>query len=93
MKHMLSVDNKGEVKMIYLIQLYKMVHDKKLFINVFSDLDFELEEMGWKDDPEGLIEGMLFNHFGLEIDDEKQLSSLTKTILKKKDLSFLETFK
>jgi len=76
--------------MIYLIQLYKKVHDKKLFINVFSDLDFELEEMGWKDDPEGLVGELLLNHFGLEIENEKQLSLLTKTILKKKDLSFLE---
>jgi hypothetical protein len=68
-----------------------MVDDKKLFISLFSDLEFELEEMGWNEDPEGLINDMLFNHFGLTVEDDKQLSKMTAVILEKKDLTFLES--
>lgn len=77
--------------MMYLLQIYKMVEDKKLFIQIFSDLDYELNEMGWSEDPEGLVNDLLSNHFGFSVDDEKQLSMLTSAILKKQnDLSFLE---
>ena len=76
--------------MLHLIQLYKMVQDKDFFISIFSDLDYELNEMGWSADPETLINDMLFNHFGLTIEDDRQLSQLTQTILNKKDLHFLK---
>lgn len=68
--------------MIYLIQLYNMINDKELFINLFNDLSYEFEDMGWCDDPETLIEDLLFNHFGLTISDEYQLESITKSIVK-----------
>lgn len=81
--------NKGD-NMLHLLQLYKMIQDKDLFINIFSDLDYELNEMGWKDDPETLINDLLLNHFGLTIEDDRQLAKITKTILNKKDLTFLK---
>jgi hypothetical protein len=67
-----------------------MVQDKDFFISIFSDLDYELNEMGWKDDPETLINDLLFNHFGLTIESERQLAQITQTILNKKDLHFLK---
>jgi hypothetical protein len=76
--------------MLFLIQLYKMVQDKDYFIALFSDLDHELYEMGWIDDPETLINDMLFNHFGYTLEDNWQLSQLTQCILNKKDLQFLK---
>lgn len=76
--------------MLYLLQLYKMVQDKDFFISIFSDLEYELEELGWSVDPETLINDLLFNHFGLTIEDDRQLAKLTQTILNKKDLHFLK---
>jgi hypothetical protein len=67
-----------------------MVQDKDFFISIFSDLEYELNEMGWSADPETLINDLLFNHFGLTIEDDRQLSQLTQTILNKKDLHFLK---
>lgn len=76
--------------MLHLIQLYKMVQDKDFFISIFSDLEYELNEMGWSADPETLINDLLFNHFGLTIESERQLAQITQTILNKKDLHFLK---
>lgn len=78
--------------MMYLISLYRMVEDKELFISLFSDLDYELNEMGWSEDPNTLINDMLFNHFGLTMESDKQLEMLTQCIINKKDLSFLRGF-
>lgn len=76
--------------MIYLLQLYKRIQNKALFIEVFSDLDYELYEMGWIDDAETLINDLLLDLFDLTIEDDRQLSQLTQTILNKKDLHFLK---
>lgn len=83
--------------MLQLIQIYNKLSrvDQKLFIALFSDLDYELNELGYSDDPETLINDMLFNHFGMSFDisDElscRQLSSLTKRILKG-NLHYLES--
>jgi hypothetical protein len=80
---------KQRKKMLQLIQIYNMLskQDQKLFIALFSDLDYELNEMGWKDDPETLINDMLFNHFDISFDvlddlSNRQLKSLTARILK-----------
>lgn len=74
--------------MMFLIQIYNMLDnsDKKLFIDLFSDLDYELNEMGWKDDPETLINDMLFNHFSIDFDimdkvAANQLKMVTNAIL------------
>ena len=78
--------------MLYLLQLYKMLDKKQktIFINVFSDLDYELNEMGWSADPETLINDLLLDLFDLTIEDDRQLAKLTQTILNKKDLHFLK---
>lgn len=74
--------------MLHLLQIYKMVQDKELFINLFNDLEFELDEMGWRDAPEELINDLLMNHFGLEVTCPKQLKLITNSIIDK-DISYL----
>ena len=59
---------------------------QKEFVALFSDLDYELNDMGWKGDETTLINDMLFNHFGLSIEDDSQLQRLTDSILKKGSL-------
>jgi hypothetical protein len=59
---------------------------QKEFVALFSDLDYELNDMGWKGDETTLINDMLFNHFGLSIEDDSQLQRLTDSILKKGNL-------
>jgi hypothetical protein len=76
--------------MIHLLQIYKLVKDKDLFIWLFSDLDQDLEDLGYQDDPETFVNDMLMNHFGFSISDERQLKILTNTIVNKKDLNFLK---
>ena len=74
--------------MIYLLQILRMLNKKqqKEFVALFSDLDYELNDMGWKGDETTLINDMLFNHFGLSIEDDSQLQRLTDSILKKGNL-------
>jgi hypothetical protein len=55
---------------------------QKEFVALFSDLDYELNDMGWKGDETTLINDMLFNHFGLSVEDNGQLQMLTDCILK-----------
>lgn len=70
--------------MIYLIQVLKMLDKKQRqqFLALFSDLDYELDELGWRGNETDLINDMLFNHFGLSIEDSTQLQRLTDCILK-----------
>ena len=74
--------------MLYLIQLLKMLNKKqqKQFVELFSDLDYELDELGWKGNETDLINDMLINHFGMSIADADQLQMLTNSILKKGSL-------
>lgn len=65
--------------MIYLIQIAKMIKDLDHFYDIFSDLSFEIEEMGWK--PIDLIPDLLDNHFGLEMEDQTQIKFLTEAIM------------
>jgi hypothetical protein len=79
--------------MFHLIQLYKLIDNKKLFIELFDDLSYEINELGYEfiDDQMELVNEMLFNHFGLEIDSPTQLQRVTETILRKQgSLRFLE---
>ena len=71
--------------MLHLLQIYKMIEDKKLFINLFNDLSYEIEEMGYThlEDQMELINEMLDNHFGLFMEDDRQLKMLTQAILKR----------
>lgn len=76
--------------MLRLIQVYKQVEDKEFFINIFNDLEFELDELGYRDFPEDLMEDLLFNHFGLSFECSKQLAGFTQDVLKKQNkMSFL----
>ena len=74
--------------MIYLIQLLKMLDRKQRqeFLTLFSDLDYELDELGWRGNETDLVNDMLFNHFGLSMEDETQLKMLTDVILDKSKL-------
>lgn len=74
--------------MIYLMQILKMLNKKQRqqFLALFSDLDYELDELGWRGNETDLINDMLFNHFGLSIEDEGQLKRLTEVILKPESL-------
>jgi hypothetical protein len=73
--------------MIYLMQIMNMLNKKERtdLIHILEDLSFELEEMGWNSDPEGLISDILFNHFGFEMEDPKQLTWLTDWVLEKQN--------
>jgi hypothetical protein len=75
--------------MIYLMQILKMLDkaQRKQFVALFSDLDYELDELGWRGNETDLINDMLFNHFGLSIEDDSQLQRLTDSILKKGNLA------
>jgi hypothetical protein len=74
--------------MIYLMQILKMLDkaERQQFVALFSDLDYELDELGWRGNETDLVNDMLFNHFGMEIEDENQLKMLTESILKKGNL-------
>lgn len=74
--------------MIYLIQVLKMLDRKQRqqFLAIFSDLDYELDELGWRGNETDLVNDMLFNHFGLSMEDETQLKMLTEVILKPESL-------
>lgn len=70
--------------MIYLIQILKRLNtsERMLFIELFNDLSYELDELGYKDFPEELIDDMLFNHFGIEMTSESQLELLSACIVR-----------
>ncbi len=68
--------------MLRLLQVAKIVNDKQFFVDIFDDLSFELEEMGYKDCPEDLVQDLLINHFDLEIECERQLKDFTNDVLK-----------
>lgn len=74
--------------MIYLMQILKMLDKKQRqqFLAMFSDLDYELDELGWRGNETDLVNDMLFNHFGMELEDKNQLQMLTDSILKKGNL-------
>jgi hypothetical protein len=70
--------------MIYLLQILKRLNkqQRQQFLAMFSDLDYELDELGWRGNETDLVNDMLFNHFGMELEDKNQLRMLTDAILK-----------
>jgi hypothetical protein len=70
-------------KMLYLIQIMHMLNkkDREALAKLFSDLSFELYELGYEHDPESLIDDLLQNHFGIEMEDPKQLAWLTEWVV------------
>ena len=69
--------------MLLFMQLLNRVQDKQFFIDLFDDLSFELDELGYRDDPTMLVDELLLNHFGIEMQSDMQLERLTDFILKK----------
>ena len=67
--------------MIHFIQLYKLVDDKKLFLSLFNDLSYEIDELGYEGFEGELINDLLFTHFGIEIECERQLERVTMFML------------
>jgi hypothetical protein len=82
-----SKTTKGN-NMMYLLQILRMLNktQRSQFVELFSDLDYELNDMGWAGNETDLINDMLFNHFGLTVEDDRQLKMLTDSILKKGNL-------
>lgn len=70
--------------MLYLIQVYRMVANKALFISLFNDLSYEINDMGYEflDDQMELVNELLDNHFGLALECDRQLRMLTESIIK-----------
>ena len=70
--------------MIYLIQLVKMWNKEEieLFVNLFDDLEYEIEELGYKGVEQDLIDDMMFNHFGITFEVDSQLAMFTNCILR-----------
>ena len=70
--------------MSYLLQILKRLNkqQRQHFLALFSDLDYELDELGWRGNETDLVNDMLFNHFGMELKDKRQLEMLTDAILK-----------
>jgi hypothetical protein len=75
--------------MIYLIQLYKMVEDKKLFIAFYSDIEGEAQELGY-DSVTEFVQDTLETSFGLTIECPEQCESIARAMLKKHNMRFLE---
>jgi hypothetical protein len=73
--------------MLYLLQIFKMLNKKqqKLFIDLFNDLSYEINEMGYThlEDQMELINEMLDNHFGIYLESHNQLERLTQIIISK----------
>lgn len=65
--------------MIYFIQLLKQVQDKAMLIAMLDDIQWEVEELGYH--ANDLVNELLLNHFGLEVECPNQLEILTKWIL------------
>jgi len=70
--------------MIYLLQLYKLldIEQQKMFIGLFDDLSYEIDELGYKGSESDLISEMLENHLGITFECNKQVKRLTDCILK-----------
>jgi len=70
--------------MIYMIQILKMLNnrERKIFVKIFNDLSYEIEEMGYECFEEELVSDLLMNHLGLEIEDNSQLRMFTEYVLK-----------
>lgn len=67
--------------MLHFLQVYKLIQDKTLFIQIFDDLSYEINTMGYKGFESDLVFELLDNHFGITLEDEKQLDKITRHIL------------
>lgn len=67
--------------MIYFIQLLRVVKNKKLLIAMLDDIQWEIDELGYKGMETELVNELLLNHFNLEVECPNQLKMFTKWIL------------
>lgn len=86
----MRVEQKRGDNMIYFLQILKMLPKNKAYdlIALMSDLSYELEECGYEDFPEDLVEEYLMNHFNIEMQCHKQLGYLTDYIVKNQKRGF-----
>jgi len=84
---MLTDENIG-VNMLMLLQLLRTlnVEQQELFLELFSDLEFELDEMGYRGNETELVNDLLEAHFDISIEDERQLQAITNAVLDKTKL-------
>ena len=73
--------------MIYMMQILRLLNkrERETLVAAFSDLSFEIEELGYEGLEDELISDMLFNHFGIEMQEPKQLRWLTDWVLEKQN--------
>lgn len=67
--------------MIYFIQLLRQVENKQMLIIMLNDIQWEVEELGYKSMESELVSELLLSHFNLELECPIQLEMLTKWIL------------
>jgi len=79
--------------MMYLIQLYRMTNCCPYFIGLLSDIKGQAEDCGYDGCEDELVGSILFDEFGIEGMDRKQLKMLTECLMRNPDLNFLEAFK
>ena len=74
--------------MLMLLQLLRTlnVEQQELFLELFSDLEFELDEMGYRGNETELVNDLLEAHFDISIEDERQLQAITNAVLDKTKL-------
>jgi len=70
--------------MIYVIQIIKMLtkQQRSLFIAIFNDLSYDIEELDYDGIEGELINDLLLSHFGFDLMDECQLEILTAYIMR-----------
>ena len=61
------------------------IEEIRLFKEIFSDISYEVEELGYTGSESELVFDMLLQHFGIALNDG-DLEILTEFIIKKEDL-------
>lgn len=79
--------------MIHLLQLWKLTNFDLNFLGLLSDLKGQAEDLGYDGCEEELVESILFDNWGLEMMDSRQLQRVTEYLLKTPHLDGLEHVK
>lgn len=69
--------------MIYFVQLLRVLKpdNRKLLISMLDDIQWEVEELGYKGMESELVGDLLLSQFGLELECPDQLDMLTRWVL------------
>ena len=72
--------------MIYLMQVLNLIGKSNidLFESLFTNIDDDIKDLGYENCESELVNEIMNNHFGIYLEDERQLEFLTKVILDKK---------